>query len=552
VLRGAAATRRPAAGADGRSGARPLGGAFPVRVAFLGSLGLELLGPGVDVVSLDEHAAGGGSLDALVIGDDADMPDEALERAATAARDAGAVVIGFGDASRKPAWVGLVDVAAGAGLDGIGAPGVTVPPPVDITAFNPLAFSPVGVAGYLAAVRPGAPPSEVPKALPTLAAAARHEPVALRAPVEARAELDYPEGVAPGTALDAVPPALLEILHKRLGVIDHPALHGSDWERAGWIAQLCAAGVPVVCAEMSDEVRRLLGDELAALVEGVGPRDLADLDKRERLSVALRRVALREHSVDACWRRICAAAGISVPPRPLVSVVLATRRQEWLPHGLSQVARQTYRPRELILSLHGDGFSEDVEEQVRALVQGPMKVVRVDGDLTLGDALNAGVGVAEGAVVTKMDDDDYYNVDHLWDLTLACEYSGADLVGKAAEFVYLEQIDVTVRQISHDVETRLAGGGLMARREPLVELGGWPQRTRGEDLALIRRFAGEGRQIHRIPPMGYILNRHGRDHTWGPRVDYFLFRSQNQWRGLRFDVTAIEPTPKAQPPEQAA
>jgi len=530
------------------SGSVSPGAPLPLRVAFLGARARELLGPGVEPVSPDSGATSAQTLDALVLGSDAQLPREELEWAAGAARAAGAAVIGFGESA---AASGLVDVVAGAARDDRVVPVAATPPPVDIRAFNPLRFSARGVAGFLAAVRPGAPPSGVATALPTLAEAARQEPVSLRAPPEVRAELEYPSGVAPGTALDADPPDLLEILHKRLGVIDHPSLHPSEWERAGWIAKLCAAGVPVVCAEISPGLRELLGQELASLLEEVGPRDLADLDRRERLSVALRRLALQEHSIDACWRRICGSAGIAVPARPLVSVIMPTRREEWLEHGLSQIARQTYEPRELILSLHGDAFSPDIEERLRAQIAGPVKFVRVDGDLTLGDALNAGVEVAEGALVTKMDDDDYYNVDHLWDLALACEYSGADLVGKAAEFVYLEQIDVTVRQISHDVDTRLAGGGLMALRESLVAVGGWPQRTRGEDLALIRRVAGEGRKIHRIPPLGYILNRHGRDHTWGPRVDYFLFRSQHQWRGLRFDVTAIEPAPKPDVPEGA-
>jgi hypothetical protein len=167
-------------------------------------------------------------------------------------------------------------------------------------------------------------------------------------------------------------------------------------------------------------------------------------------------------------------------------------------------------------------------------------VIRVDGELTLGDALNAGVEASEGELVTKMDDDDYYSTEHLWDLALALEYSGADLVGKAAEFVYLEEIDVTIRQISRDSETRMAGGGMMAVKGPLQEVGGWPQRSRGEDLHLVRRFTGDGRPIKRIPPHGYILNRHGMDHTWRPQVDYFLFRSQDTWRGLDFGVTAIE------------
>ncbi|HEV2074719.1 MAG TPA: glycosyltransferase, partial [Thermoleophilaceae bacterium] len=193
--------------------------------------------------------------------------------------------------------------------------------------------------------------------------------------------------------------------------------------------------------------------------------------------------------------------------------------------------------------LHGDDFAEGVEERIeRRLAEAPgsVRILRVDSELTLGEVLNQGVEAALGTYVTKMDDDDYYSVDHLWDLVLAIEYAGADLAGKAAEFVYLEEIDVTIRQLTKDVETRLAGGGMMMRRDSLRDAGGWPSLTRGEDLAIVRRFVGQERTVHRTAPHGYILNRHGRDHTWRPYVDYFLFRSGRQWRGLRFDQTGFE------------
>jgi glycosyltransferase involved in cell wall biosynthesis len=283
----------------------------------------------------------------------------------------------------------------------------------------------------------------------------------------------------------------------------------------------------------------MLGDELSNLLDRITVADMGDLDLRERTSVELRRVALREHSHEARWRQICERLGRELPGRALVSVVFATRRSEWLAHGLAQIERQNYERVELIACLHGDGFPADVDEIVRAGVSCPVRILRVDPELTLGEALNAGVEVADGELITKMDDDDYYSVDHLWDLVLALEFAQADLTGKAAEFVYLEEIDVTLRQISHDVDTRLAGGGMMARRGPLEAIGGWEKRTRAEDLALIRAFANAERPIHRVPPHGYILNRHGRDHTWRPAVDYFLFRSERQWRGLRFDATSI-------------
>ncbi len=502
-----------------------LGRPLPLRVAFAGERARALLAAGVE--AQPELAEG---CDLLVAGDDAG-PEGA--RLAERARSMGIPVVALA-AGGEPAPA--ADVVAGDVPAGPSS--VPTAPPVDVRAFNPSGFRAAGVAGYLAASRPPARLEAVAAALGSFGQAARLEPVVLRTPPEARPDY-FPSGVAPSSELDAPPAELLEIVHRRLGVIDHPALHASDFERAGWIARLCAAGVPTVAQDPSPRLELLLGAELAAALAAVGPRELADLDERERVSVRLRRAALRTLSLDAAWRRIAAAAGLEVPERPLVSVILATRRQEWLEHGLGQVARQTYEPRELIVALHGDGFSAGVEERLRELVSGPLKVVRVDGELTLGDALNAGVAVAAGECVTKMDDDDYYDRDHIWDLVLALEYSGADLVGKAAEFVYLEEIDVTIRQISSDAETRLAGGGMMVRREPLVELNGWPLRTRGEDLALIRRFQNHGRSIHRIPPHGYILNRHGRGHTWRPAVDYFLFRSDRQWRGLRFDATGI-------------
>jgi hypothetical protein len=508
-----------------------LGKPLPLRVGFAGARGRALLGAGVHAVELGPERVD--ELDAVVVELDGPASPHGTELA-RAARARGKCVIAVGAPGEETA---VADLHLGSGY--VPEPPVLGAPPVNVHSFNPGPFRRDGVGGYHAIGGPDATEDGVAAALPLLRAAAEFEPVALSLP-RGVARPDLPPEIVAVGPLGADPAEWLEALHGRLGVLDHPGFHASDWERAGLIAKLCASGVPVVCAEMSQELRALLGSELADLLEPVSERDLADLEQRERISVALRRVALREHSLDARWRQIANAAGISLPDRPMVSVIFATRREGWLEHGLAQVNRQTYEPRELVVCLHGDEFGEGIKERVRSLGTGDVRIVHVDSGLTLGDALNAGVEVARGELVSKMDDDDYYNTDHLWDLALALDYSGADLAGKAAEFVYLEEIDVTVRQISHDVETRLAGGGMMMRRAPLVEEGGWPQRTRAEDLALIRRYEGDDRPIHRIPPHGYILNRHGRDHTWRPAVDYFLFRSEQQWRGLRFDATGID------------
>ncbi len=89
--------------------------------------------------------------------------------------------------------------------------------------------------------------------------------------------------------------------------------------------------------------------------------------------------------------------------------------------------------------------------------------------------------LAEGELVTKWDDDDWYGPHHLEDLIDALRYSGADLVGKAAEFVRLEQLDLTIRRFRLGAESyssTIAGGTLLLRRSSLESVGGWAPEPR--------------------------------------------------------------------------
>ena len=145
------------------------------------------------------------------------------------------------------------------------------------------------------------------------------------------------------------------------------------------------------------------------------------------------------------WRQVeVAAPGAFEPPLlPLVSVLLVTRRPALLAHALAGLARQTYPRVELVLGLHGDGFTG--VDWCLADLSMPATVVRVDSAQPLGAVLNSAVAASGGTFLTKMDDDDAYGCEHLWDLVLAHEYSQAHLVEKTPEFVYLAASDMTVR-----------------------------------------------------------------------------------------------------------
>ena len=211
-------------------------------------------------------------------------------------------------------------------------------------------------------------------------------------------------------------------------VEDVAAFHADAIERAGALAQLAARGVPVHLADRDPSLSFFLGSELHDLMT-VDIRN-AGAAEREAHSVAQRRAALRTHSLRARARQVCEAAGVKPPPFPRVSVLLATHRPALLAHAVANVARQRYPQLELVLALHGPGFDSNAVESALVGCAHAVKILRADAKWPLGVVLDTASAAATGSLLAKMDDDDVYGPEHLWDLVLAHEYSGAVLVGK--------------------------------------------------------------------------------------------------------------------------
>lgn len=311
-------------------------------------------------------------------------------------------------------------------------------------------------------------------------------------------------------------------------VEDVQAFHADVTTRAGDLVRLAAGGVVVHLADGDVRLRAWLGDELYDVMT-TDPSDF-DAGTRELHSIRMRRIALRDHSRQARTRQ----RGEEARPDPSpVSILLATRRPRFLPHALAAVARQTYPRLELVLALHGEGF-DDVERRV-AEVPHPTKVVRVAAREPLGAVLNVATAASSGTLLTKMDDDDLYGADHVWDLVLAHEYSQAQVVGKGVEFVYLAASDQTIHQLSGDGEhyraRTLAGGTLLVARHDLDRVGGWRQVQRGVDLGLIEDILRSRGCVYRTHGAGFMLIRHGYRPVWDVSDERFLAQADLSLQG---------------------
>ena len=313
--------------------------------------------------------------------------------------------------------------------------------------------------------------------------------------------------------------------------------------RAGQLAASAATGQVIRAGAGDPDLRSLLGAELYALMSDDDRINSADGHEREAISIDMRRHALRDHSLRARARQVIAAAGLT-PPYRRVSVLLATCRPEQLDHAVAAVSSQTYPEIELVLALHGDGFTDAAVQSALAQIDRPVRVTAVAAQQPLGAVLNAAVEASTGVLLAKFDDDDYYSADHLWDLVLAQEFSQAELVAKGAEYVYLSSRDRTLRMFGRRGERYLgypgvSGGAMLIARHHLDAAGGWRRIPRHVDTGLARDVVRVGGRIYRTHGRGYLRVRHGRSHTWDMDESHFLGRAREARDGLDLDFAGV-------------
>lgn len=281
---------------------------------------------------------------------------------------------------------------------------------------------------------------------------------------------------------------------------------------AHWRAQLSALGVGL-CENESELPKR------------------DDYLEWQRRSIDGRREALRTLSP---WP--------AVQQWPTVSVLLSTHRPERLAHALSMVRRQDYPHLQLVLVLHmEEGQISEHAPAIRAMLEdwhSEWVLIGMPTERTLGHALIAASARADGELLVKMDDDDYYADSHIWDLVLARMYSGAQVVGKALDWVYLAGADMTVFRPTYPAERFarfVAGGTMLISAGDLAQVGGWRAVPRSVDRALLDRVLDAGGLVYRTHGLGYVYVRNASDgsaNTSPVDQEHFFTKTTAQYPGL--------------------
>lgn len=364
-------------------------------------------------------------------------------------------------------------------------------------------------------------------------------------------------GALTGPGLDAAARAALRhvrSVHCRLVPGEHPA------QTAGLLVQLAATGVVLHAPVLPPAVADLLDPQLRMLISEPPPAARLDpqLDTDDRAtpsapgagqaaalavearSVRQRRAALRGHAAGLRLPGLITGGLPQLAGPPSVSAILVTRRPELVAPALAAIIAQTYPELEIILGLHGIDLPESARLALSECGR-PFEVVHLPDSVDFGAALGAATRRARGTLVTKLDDDDSYGVEHVWDLVLARHYSGATLVGKGADLVFLENQGVLLRRrtgVAEGYGDVVAGGTMLLAKGDLEAVGGWRPVPRSVDLGLIERLRAAGATVYRTHPLGYLYHRRLAGHTWDPGERYFIDSAYARWPAVPSDAFA--------------
>ena len=226
---------------------------------------------------------------------------------------------------------------------------------------------------------------------------------------------------------------------------------------------------------------------------------------------------------------------------PKVSVVLSTVRPNDLTSILSQIKLQTLKNFELVVGLHGIQLNAKHKLLISELSKREIKVKveKYAKTATLGSILTDLASKSSGDYVAKMDDDDYYGPEHLRDLVDAIVDKGADVVGRAMNYVYLEPLDLTVRRFgvqgTQAVEIWsdwVCGGTILISRSAGESVGWFGNGTTAVDRYLLGRVTENGGKIWRTFGAGYIYRRSFTFHTYVTNYSKYLKNANQQVVGL--------------------
>lgn len=200
-----------------------------------------------------------------------------------------------------------------------------------------------------------------------------------------------------------------------------------------------------------------------------------------------------------------------------VSILTCTKRADCINTLFDNYRRQNFNPKELIVIINNNDLK--INDYITAAKKHKnVRVYKIPEHRSLGFCLNFGVQLAKYSYIAKFDDDDYYATNYLTDSMETLHKSKADIVGKRAHFMYLNDKKLLLVRYSHmenKYVTNLQGATLLIKRNVFQQIS-FPDRNRGECVKFCSDCAAHGFKIYAGNKYNFaaIRRKNSKDHTW--------------------------------------
>ncbi len=288
--------------------------------------------------------------------------------------------------------------------------------------------------------------------------------------------------------------------------------------------ELSAAQTPVVTGPAAS-VERFFGDDVTVISNADETRaELSTLlrhdELRDRRGLRAHRRVFDEHLYGHRVNTVLQAVGLPASASSqTVSIVVPTNRPAQLDHVLGFVGRQLHPQIQLVLVLHGFDVAEpELVSRAKEVGIDELVVRFADAGLKLGGCMNLGLAAADGELVAKMDDDNWYGPHYLTDLIRAFDYTAAEVVGKWAHLVHLEGSGATLLRFpeaEHRYVKLVQGGTIVVRRSTATELR-FDDLPRRVDTTFLHKVGAAGGSVYSADRYNFVSVRRADSagHTW--------------------------------------
>lgn len=200
-----------------------------------------------------------------------------------------------------------------------------------------------------------------------------------------------------------------------------------------------------------------------------------------------------------------------------ISIIVSTMRQHTMENVFNNYARQDFQNKEMIIIINKNDM--DINRWLtKSKEYTNIQIYKLDEKITLGECLNFGISKSKFNLIAKFDDDDYYGPKYLSDSIKAFRNIDADVIGKAACFVYFKKskkLAIRCGKQENKYVEHMDGNTLIFKRKVFDKIK-FADIPNGVDVQISKDCKKNGFKIYSINKYHhvYIRSESPETHTW--------------------------------------